>query len=238
MSKKNGTPKDHEEEQTQKDLINIHIQNAIKLKCKNNSQKEFSKLVTNKDIIFGYGPAGCGKSHLSLHRSLELLKALNNPYKTLIVAKPVVDVEESLGYLPGELEEKLRPYVASSIDIIDKIVGEGVRKKLENDEIIKFIPLAHIRGANIENAILVMEEAQNMSPLQMKTLLTRIGSNSKFIISGDLDQSDRYKDVKNSGLYDAIQKHGNIEEVGMHEFSEEDIVRNPLITKILSNYKK
>lgn len=238
MAKKNENSKDQEKEQTKKDLINIHIQNAIKLKCKNNSQKEFLKTINEKEITFSYGPAGCGKSLLSLFKGLQLLKARNNSYHYLTVTKPIIDVEESLGYLPGELNEKLRPYVASSVDLIDKLIGKGPRKKLEADGILKFAPLAHIRGANIDNCIFIGEESQNMSPLQMKTLLTRIGESSKFIISGDLDQSDRYKDVKNSGLYDAIQKHGNIDEVGMHEFSKEDIVRNPLITKILENYQR
>lgn len=176
-------------------------------------------------------------SYLSLFKALQLLKNHNNKFKKIIVAKPIVDVEESIGFLPGTQDEKLRPYVMSSLDIIDKVVGEGAREKLEEDGFLEFIALAHIRGINIENSIMIMEEAQNMSPLQMKTLLTRIGEDSKFIVSGDLDQSDRYRDVKKSGLYDALEKHDNIEEVGMHKFDEEDIVRNPIVTKILNNYK-
>lgn len=235
--KKNGSTKGKKGEETQKELINTHIHNSLNLKCKNKSQKDFVNLIEEKEITFGYGPAGTGKSFVSLFKALQLLKNHNNKFKKIIVAKPIVDVEESIGFLPGTQDEKLRPYVMSCLDIIDKVVGEGAREKLEEDGFLEFIALAHIRGMNIENSIMIMEEAQNMSPLQMKTLLTRIGEDSKFIVSGDLDQSDRYRDVKKSGLYDALEKHDNIEEVGMHKFDEEDIVRNPIVTKILNNYK-
>lgn len=235
-NKKNGTSKDHKEQNTDKDLINTHIQNSLNLKCKNASQKEFINLINQKEITFGYGCSGTGKSYLSIFKAFQLLKNPNNKFKKIIVAKPIVDVEESIGFLPGSELEKLRPYVMSSIEIMNRIVGSGTRQKLEENDFIEFIALAHIRGMNIENSIMIMEEAQNMSPLQMKTLLTRIGKDSKYIINGDLDQSDRYKNVKDSGLYDALEKHSNIEEIGMHEFHKDDIVRNPLITKILDNY--
>ena len=148
-----------------------------------------------------------------------------------------MEAEENLGFLPGDLKEKMAPFLASSIDIVDKILGKSTRIELERTEDISAEPLGFIRGKTIDNAILIMEEAQNMSPSQMKTLLTRIGYNSKYVISGDMDQSDRYKRVEDSGLYDAIRKHTNIAEVGIFEFDENDIVRNPIISKILMNYK-
>jgi phosphate starvation-inducible PhoH-like protein len=129
------------------------------------------------------------------------------------------------------------PYIRSSVDIIDKIIGKENRRKLEEQDIIVVEALAYIRGSSIDNSILVMEEVQNMSPEQVKTLLTRIGENTKFILSGDLDQSDRYRDVEKSGLFDAMKRHKNVEEIGFFEFEKEDIVRNPIITKILNNYK-
>ena len=127
---------------------------------------------------------------------------------------------------------------SSSLDIFDKIIGKNNRIKLEELGLLEVQPLAYIRGKSIDNTILIMEEAQNMSPSQMKTLLTRIGDNSKFIISGDLDQSDRYRNVTQSGLYDALHRHRNIPEIGFIEFSDSDIVRNPVISKILGNYKR
>ena len=148
-----------------------------------------------------------------------------------------MEAEENLGFLPGDLKEKMAPFLASSIDIVDKILGKPTRIELEKSEDISAEPLGFIRGKTIDNAILIMEEAQNMSPSQMKTLLTRIGNNSKYVISGDLDQSDKYRNVEQSGLFDAIRKHTNIPEVGIFEFDENDIVRNPIISKFLMNYK-
>ena len=134
------------------------------------------------------------------------------------------------------LEEKMEPVIASSIDILDKIIGKPKRLQLQESDIIQVEPLGFLRGKTIDDSILVMEEVQNMSPGQVKTLLTRIGKNTKFILSGDLDQSDKYKNVQDSGLYDAMMKHRNIDEIGFFEFGIEDIVRNPIITKILRNY--
>jgi len=169
---------------------------------------------------------------------LELLRNNKNPYGKIIISKPAVEAEEKHGFLPGDMREKMDPYIASSLDIIDKLIGKNNRIRLEEMGLLEVQPLAYIRGKSIDNTILIMEEAQNMSPSQMKTLLTRIGDNSKFIISGDLDQSDKYRNVTQSGLYDAMMKHRNIPEIGFIEFGNEDIVRNPVISKILANYKR
>ena len=120
--------------------------------------------------------------------------------------------------------------------IINKIIGKEAREKLKDAEIIEVFALAYMRGMNIDNSILIFEEAQNSTPNQMKLLLTRIGSNSKFFISGDLEQTDRYKDKKQSGLYDAITRFNYINDIGTFEFNEKDVVRNPLISKILQKY--
>jgi phosphate starvation-inducible PhoH-like protein len=207
-----------------------------RLKCKNVKQKNFANLITEKEIVIASGPAGVGKSYVTIARALELLQNKSNKYEKIIISKPAVESGENLGYLPGDLKEKMEPYVASSIDILDKIVGKQNRIKLEELEIIEVQPLGFIRGKTIDNSILVMEEVQNMSPGQVKTLLTRIGENTKFVLSGDLDQSDKYRDVKTSGLYDAMNRHKNIQEIGFFEFENSDIVRNPIISKILKNY--
>jgi len=213
------------------------IGNKVRLKCKNIKQKNFVKIINEKEVIICSGPAGTGKSYVSIAVSIGLLQDTDNSFNKLLIVKPLVEAEENVGFLPGDLKEKMAPYLASSMDIVDKIVGKGNRIKLQESEDIMAEPLGFIRGKSIDNSIVVVEEAQNMSPAQMKTLLSRIGYGSKFIISGDMDQSDRYKNVEDSGLYDAIQKHQNIEEIGFMEFNEGDIVRNPLISKILSNYK-
>jgi phosphate starvation-inducible PhoH-like protein len=120
---------------------------------------------------------------------------------------------------------------------LNKIIGKESREKLKEIEAVEVFALAYMRGMNIDNSILIFEEAQNCSPKQMKLLLTRIGYNSKFFISGDLEQTDRYKDIKHSGLWDAIEKFRNIDDIGVFEFQDYDIVRNPLISKILTKYE-
>ena len=162
---------------------------------------------------------------------------VNNSYEKIIIVRPAVEAEEKLGSLPGNLEEKLDPYIFPSYYLLNKIIGKEAREKLKEAEIIEVFALAYMRGMNIDNTILIFEEAQNSTPNQMKLLLTRIGYNSKFFISGDLEQTDRYKDIKQSGLYDAIQKFQNMKDVGVFEFETKDIVRNPLITKILKRYE-
>jgi phosphate starvation-inducible PhoH-like protein len=122
--------------------------------------------------------------------------------------------------------------------LLNKIIGKTSREKLKEIEAIEVFALAFMRGMNIDNSILIFEEAQNSTPSQMKLLLTRIGYNSKFFISGDLEQTDRYKDIKQSGLYDAIQKFQNMNDVVVFNFETKDIVRNPLISKILKRYEE
>jgi len=214
------------------------IPTRSRLKCKNKKQKDFSKLITEKEITIASGPAGTGKSYVSIARAIELLQNKSNSYKKIIISKPAVEAEEKHGFLPGDMKEKMDPYVASSVDIVDKILGKSTREKLIESGFIQIEALAYIRGKSIDNSILIMEEAQNMSPNQVKTLLTRIGYNSKFIISGDIDQSDRYRDVTKSGLYDVMNRHRGVDEIGFFEFDVDDIVRNPIITKILNNYKE
>ncbi len=204
---------------------------------KNNSQKEFLELIDNKEIIVCSGPAGVGKSMISILKALELLKDPNTDFYQIILCTPAVEADEKLGYLKGSLEEKMEPYIYSSVYLFEKAIGKNRVQSLIEREYIKVIPLAFMRGINIDNAIVIAEEFQNATPRQVKTLLTRIGYNSKFIISGDLEQSDRYKDTKETGLYDALTRLSDIEEIGIFKFSESDIVRNKVISKILDKYK-
>jgi phosphate starvation-inducible PhoH-like protein len=136
------------------------------------------------------------------------------------------------------VEEKLDPYIFPSYYLLNKIIGKDKREQLKDIEAIEVFALAYMRGMNIDNSILIFEEAQNCSPKQMKLLLTRIGSNSKFFISGDLEQTDRYKNKTHSGLWDAIEKFTNVDRIGIFSFEEKDIVRNPIIGKILEKYEE
>ena len=170
--------------------------------------------------------------------AVDLLIDPQSAYEKIIIVRPAVEAEEKLGSLPGNVEEKLDPYIFPSYYLLNKIVGKEVREKLKDIEAIEVFALAYMRGMNIDNSILIFEEAQNSTPSQMKLLLTRIGFNSKFFISGDLEQFDRHKDKTQTGLWDALHKFQNMTDIATFEFKSEDIVRNPIITNILKRYEE
>jgi phosphate starvation-inducible PhoH-like protein len=170
--------------------------------------------------------------------AVDLLVDHNTPYEKIIIVRPAVEAEEKLGALPGNLEEKLDPYIFPSYYLLSKIIGKDAKEKLVENEVVEVFALAYMRGMNIDNSILIFEEGQNATPKQMKLLMTRIGYNSKFFISGDLEQTDRYKEKTQSGLYDALHRFNDINDIGIFEFSNEDVVRNPLISKILKKYEE
>jgi len=213
------------------------LSRSINIKCKTENQKNYLKLIKEYEIVVCSGPPGVGKSYISIAAALKLVQSPDNSYEKLLIIKPAISVEENLGFLPGDLQEKIAPYMAPSIDFIDKVVGPKKRAELEESGDLILQPLGFIRGKTIDKSIVIIEEAQNISPSQMKSLLTRIGYKSKFIISGDLGQSDKYRDRKKSGLYDIMERHTNIKEMGFFEFNNKDVVRNPIIAKILLNYE-
>ena len=222
---------------TKKDFINSVIKRKQKNKFLSDNQKEYYDLLISNQITICSGPAGVGKSFISMRAAVDLLMDPNNSYEKLIIVRPAVEAEEKLGSLPGNLEEKLDPYIFPSYYLLNKIIGKENREKLKEIEVIEVFALAFMRGMNIDNSILIFEEGQNATPSQMKLLLTRIGFNSKFFISGDVEQSDRYKNKTHSGLWDAMEKFRNDEYVSTFEFKDRnDIVRNPLISKILQKY--
>jgi len=201
------------------------------------SQREYYDKLKRNQITICSGPAGVGKSFIAMKAAVDLLAEHDSPYEKIIIVRPAVEAEEKLGSLPGNVEEKLDPYIFPSYYLLNKIIGKEAREKLKQLEVVEVFALAYMRGMNIDNSILIFEEAQNATPKQMKLLLTRIGTDSKFFISGDLEQTDRYKDKKHSGLWDALERLRNMSEVGVHEFSDEDVVRNPIITELLRRYE-
>jgi phosphate starvation-inducible PhoH-like protein len=221
---------------SKKEFINSTIKRKQKSKFLSDNQKEYYDLLINNQITICSGPAGVGKSYISMKAAVDLLMDPNNSYEKIIIVRPAVEAEEKLGSLPGNLEEKLDPYIFPSYYLLNKIIGKEAREKLKEAEVIEVFALAYMRGMNIDNSILIFEEAQNSTPNQMKLLLTRIGFNSKFFISGDLEQTDRYKDKKQSGLYDALQRFNKISDIGIYDFKNAKNVRNPLISKILFKY--
>jgi phosphate starvation-inducible PhoH-like protein len=222
--------------QSRKDYINSIIKRKSKDKFLSEHQKDYYNILISNEITICSGPAGVGKSYIAMKAAVDLLMEPNNSYEKIIIVRPAVEAEEKLGSLPGNLEEKLDPYIFPSYYLLNKIIGKETREKLKEAEIIEVFALAYMRGMNIDNSILIFEEGQNATPNQMKLLLTRIGYHSKFFISGDLEQTDRYKDKKQSGLYDALQRFQDIPNIGIYDFRNAKNVRNPLISKILEKY--
>ena len=223
---------------SKREIISQVLKKRPKNKFLTENQKIYHETLLNNQITICSGPAGVGKSYVAMKTAVDLLLDDSNGYDKIIIVRPAVEAEEKLGALPGNLEEKLDPYIFPSYYLLNKIIGKEAREKLKEAEVIEVFALAYMRGMTIDNSILVFEEAQNATPKQMKLLLTRIGTSSKFFISGDIEQTDRYKDKKHSGLYDALIRFTNIPGVGIFEFGDNDGVRNPIITKILQKYEE
>ena len=236
--KMSGTTNENESPiKTKKDLICSIIKKKTKQKFLSDNQKLYYETLINNQITICSGPAGVGKSYVAMKCAIDLLSDPLTPYEKIIIVRPAVEAEEKLGSLPGGVEEKLDPYIFPTYYLLNKIVGKEIREKLKDSEVIEVFALAYMRGMNIDNSILVFEEAQNSTPSQMKLLLTRIGFNSKFFISGDLEQFDRHKDKTQTGLWDAIHRFKNMEDISVFEFETYDIVRNPIISQILKTYE-
>jgi phosphate starvation-inducible PhoH-like protein len=222
----------------------------IKIKCKNNKQKDFLNLLKdkNKILCFGIGSAGSGKSYISLSYALDALNDASLPYDKIVCFVPTCEAGAmSLGFLKGTLLEKTEPYIQADSYTINKILersgnidSKKIVEELLKNEKITYEIVNFVRGRTYDNALFLVNESENFSKEEMLLLLTRIGENSKVIISGDLQQLDR-KDIKRNGkqcgLEYAIEKLKCLDEFGIVEFKPEDIVRNPLITKIIDLWK-
>jgi phosphate starvation-inducible PhoH-like protein len=209
----------------------------VDLKCKNEKQKLHYKTIKEKEVVLISGSAGTGKSYVGFAAALELLKDPENKYKELLIVVPTIQSDIELGFLKGSLEEKIAPFTDAHTYTMAKIIGKhNVDKLILNKKII-FNVVSFMRGKTIDNTIVIIEEAQNLPKSAMKTLLTRIGENSKYIISGDYEQCDN-KEIKkgkeDNGLKYVINKLSKLDEIGVVEYTNEEIVRNPLITKILN----
>jgi phosphate starvation-inducible PhoH-like protein len=242
--KKKNTPSTQKENDnkptlSKKELISEIVKKKTKEKFLTVNQKKYYDTLISSEITVCSGPAGVGKSYITMKAAVDLIADPSTPYEKIIIVRPAVEAEEKLGSLPGNVEEKLDPYIFPSYYLMNKIIGKEAREKLKEIDVIEVFALAYMRGMNIDNSILIFEEGQNASPSQMKLLLTRIGFNSKFFISGDVEQSDKYKNKTQSGLWDAIEKFRAGGDISVFEFKDKnDIVRNKLITKILEKYEE
>ena len=215
-------------------------------KPKTDNQKLFHNKIGdfNNQLILCHGIAGTGKTYVSIYKALQDILRRGTPYHKLIIINPTVDVgnEDKLGFLPGELQQKIQQYNESTFTILDTIVGKDKANKMIHDNKIEIGVLNFLRGTNLENCYVILDEAQNVSPMQIKTLMTRISENCKMIIQGDMSQCDKYKtngvtNYEKSGFYDAWFRLKDLEGVDHMAFTREDCIRHPLVKRILKTYE-
>jgi len=217
-------------------LKDLKMLNFDELQYKNPAQKRFYETLSKQDITFCIGPAGCGKTYLSVHRALRELGDKNSPIDGIVIVKPLVEAAgEKLGYLPGDIEEKTLPFMMSFYYNMEQIIGKQRLQILKENNTIQVIPMAYMRGITLSDKFVILDEAQNATPEQIKMFVTRLGSNSKYIITGDLAQSDIKKGK--SGLEDAVKRFAGVRGVGLASFKEKDIVRHSLVRRLLKRYK-
>jgi phosphate starvation-inducible PhoH-like protein len=217
-------------------LKDLNKLNFDELMYKNPAQRRFYKTISTKDITFGIGPAGCGKTYLSVHRALRELGDKESKIDGIVIVKPLVEAAgEKIGFLPGDVEEKTAPFMMSFYYNMEQIIGKQRLQILKESNTIQVIPLAFMRGITLANKFVILDEAQNATPEQIKMFVTRIGEHSKYIITGDLEQSDIQK--HKSGLEDAIKRFAGIHGVGLAQFKEKDVVRHSLVRRLLKRYK-
>jgi phosphate starvation-inducible PhoH-like protein len=203
----------------------------VELKAKNPNQKLFASFIEDKEIVICSGPAGTGKTYVACAQALKLFKN-DQRYKKIYIVKSVTTLkDEEIGFLKGTLDEKMEPYIYSFIHNFEKIVGRSITKTLRDNGSIEVMPIAFLRGINFDDCIVLIDECQNITHDNMRTIMTRIGSNCKMIFLGDTGQID-LKMKKNSSLPMIMEKFSKVEEFGCIALSDEDIVRNPLIKKI------
>lgn len=202
---------------------------------KTEGQHRYVKMVKNNDVVFIIGPAGTGKTYLSVAFALAALDA--NEVDRIILCRPAVEAGESLGFLPGDLKEKVDPYLAPLYDSLHTLYSESKLSQLLKNKIIEVVPLAYMRGRTLDSAYMILDEAQNATPLQMKMFLTRLGVGSRSIITGDITQID-LQNPKESGLLQASEILSGVEGIGFVRLDEKDVVRHPLVMKIIKAYDK
>ena len=217
-----------------------------KIKFKTYNQKRFYKAIEhpNHNIIMGHALAGAGKTYISIQKGLELLLHRLSNIEKLIIINPTVDVgsEDKLGHLPGDLMEKIAVHNESSLFIMHKIIGPVETKKLIDQGKIEFKVLNFLRGINFEKSYIILDEAQNASPQQLKTLITRISDDAKLVIEGDLSQCDKYKNngspaYTKSGFFDVWKRLGKLKGVYQIEFTKEDCIRSGIVKRVLERYE-
>ncbi len=224
-----------------KDIVEIdkeiicHTINGKPIKPKTVGQQKYVQSIKDNMIVFGCGPAGTGKTYLAMAMAITAFK--NNEVNRIILTRPAIEAGEKLGFLPGDLQSKVDPYLRPLYDALYEIMGAETFQRNMEKGLIEVAPLAYMRGRTLDNSYIVLDEAQNTTPAQMKMFLTRIGFGSKALITGDLSQKDLAKDQK-SGLEEAIKVLDGIEGIRICHLTNKDVVRHPLVQKIVTAYDR
>lgn len=215
--------------------ISVSISGAFKrIYPETKGQADLILAMRSSDLVFALGPAGSGKTYLAAAEALRLL--LCHKVSSIVITRPVVEAGESLGYLPGDLQEKINPYIKPLYDAMNSILPRETIKKLNDNNLIETAPLAYMRGRTLKNCAVILDEAQNTTPEQMKMFLTRMGENSKVFITGDPTQVDLPPRIQ-SGLVHSTKILNNIKGISIVELTSTDVVRNPLVKQIIQAYE-
>lgn len=205
------------------------------IRVKNMGQKRYVEAIDKSDVVFGIGPAGTGKTFLAVVCAIAAFK--KGEVSRIILTRPAVEAGESLGFLPGDLKEKVDPYLRPIYDSLYVILGTNTTDRLMERGVIEVAPLAYMRGRTLDDAFVILDEAQNTTDAQMKMFLTRLGFNSKMVVNGDMTQVD-LPGRQHSGLIDARHILKNIDQIKFINFSANDVVRHPVVAKIITAYEK
>ncbi len=215
--------------------VSVSIPGAFKrIYPETKGQADLILAMRSSDLVFALGPAGSGKTYLAAAEALRLL--LCHKVSSIVITRPVVEAGESLGYLPGDLQEKINPYIKPLYDAMNSILPRETIKKLNDNNLIETAPLAYMRGRTLKNCAVILDEAQNTTPEQMKMFLTRMGENSKVFITGDPTQVDLPPRIQ-SGLVHSTKILNNIKGISIVELTSTDVVRNPLVKQIIQAYE-
>lgn len=219
---------------TDDDILIYGTRGAV-IKPKTPNQKSLVESASKNDLVFAIGPAGTGKTYISVALAVKALK--NKRVKKIIITRPAVEAGENLGFLPGDLKEKIDPYLRPIYDALFDMVPSEKLKFYEENKVIEIAPLAYMRGRTLQNAFILLDEAQNTTPMQIKMFLTRMGPNSKVIVTGDRSQIDLPKNHK-SGLIETLEVLKGVKGIGFVELSGEDVVRHKLVKDIIEAYDR